>query len=412
MSSITLSPDMAKSQTRQVFAALEAAGGAGCVRFVGGCVRNALMDRPQSDLDLSTQLLPDQVEAALKTAGIKSVPTGKVFGTITAVVDGEPYEITSLREDVETDGRRAVVKFTDDWARDAQRRDFYINALYADGSGEVFDPTGHGLADAAEGRVRFIGEAHLRIREDYLRILRFFRFTAGYASTVDPASLAACADLKSGIDSLSGERISQELIKLMGLAAPQKVVGVMVANGIMDHVLPGSVWGDLTVFDRMVDLSAEAPLRLAALVCAGQILAHEPLEQLQKRLRFSNMLMDKIKSVSELLPRVLTLGDEAHAWRLLIYHHGREAVSDAIWLKAAILGWSLAQALEATARFVTRQSVPSFPLKGADLIHRGVPVGPEVSARLKAIEQAWLDHDFSQSVINEALDQIGASNKK
>ena len=171
---------MTAPATKAVIAALEAAGGAGCARFVGGCVRNALIRRPIVDIDIATTLTPDAVTKALTDAGLKAVPTGIEHGTITAVASGKPFEVTTLRRDVETDGRRAVVAFTTDWAEDAQRRDFRLNALYVDPTGKLYDPTGGGLADARAGRIVFVGDAETRIREDALRILRFFRFQAWY----------------------------------------------------------------------------------------------------------------------------------------------------------------------------------------------------------------------------------------
>ena len=202
-------PWLESQATRAVMAALEAAGGPGCVRFVGGCVRNSLLGQSVDDIDIATRLRPEETIAALKAAGLKAVPTGVEHGTVTGVSERRPYEITTLRRDVETDGRRAVVAFTEDWAEDAARRDFRLNALYADAAGTVFDPTGGGLDDAAAGRIVFVGEAETRIREDYLRILRFFRFYAWYGrGAPDAVGLAACATLKAGMGQLSADRVS------------------------------------------------------------------------------------------------------------------------------------------------------------------------------------------------------------
>ena len=190
---IGVKPWMKAAETRAVMAALEVAGGADCARFVGGCVRNAVIGRPVADIDIATTLTPDRVTAALKAAGLKAVPTGVEFGTVTAVSGGKPFEITTLRRDVETDGRHAVVAYTDDWAQDAARRDFRLNALYADAEGRLFDPTGEGEADARAGRIVFVGDPETRIREDGLRILRFFRFLAWYGQgEPDADALAAC----------------------------------------------------------------------------------------------------------------------------------------------------------------------------------------------------------------------------
>jgi poly(A) polymerase len=403
MTRIQLTGAMQAPATRSVFEALEARGGKGCVRFVGGCVRNSLMARPITDLDLSTQLLPDDTEAALEAAGIRSVPTGKAFGTITAVIDGEPYEITSLREDVETDGRRAVVEYTTDWGKDAERRDFYLNALYADIEGNIYDPTGLGLEDAQAGRVRFIGEAEQRIREDYLRILRFFRFTAGYAETIDAVSLAACAALKNGIDGLSGERIWQELRKTLAVTNPLPAFEPMSREGILLHVLPG--WqhtaGTLPELSAMAANTPDVIRRFMALLDGGIGLDLAHLTALRERLKFSNATFDRLYAAGVTTSR-LADADEGLLKRL-IYSLGREAVEDAVCLIAAHLGRSPDVMLGHLARL----HVPAFPLKGADLIARGLTPGPELGERLKQIETEWLNHDFSQSVIEDALDAIG-----
>lgn len=403
MTRIELPEPMQAPATRSVFAALEAKGGKGCVRFVGGCVRNVLMGRPISDLDLSTQLTPDETEEALQAAGIRSVPTGKAFGTITAVVAGEPYEITSLREDVETDGRRAVVKYTTDWAKDAERRDFYLNALYADIEGTVYDPTGAGIEDAAAGRVRFIGEAEQRIREDYLRILRFFRFTAGYAGEVDQPSLSACLALKGGIEGLSGERIWQEIAKTLSLDTPLSAFELMSGEGIMPHIIPG--WNHtsnrLPELSAMIGISRDVARRFMALLDNGVGLDGATLRTIQDRLKISRALFDRLYAAGVAASR-LADADEL-LLKQLIYRLGREAVEDAVCLIAAHLGRSP----DALLRHVAEFDIPQFPLKGADLIARGMTPGPEVGQRLKEIETEWLNHDFSQSVIDRALDGPG-----
>lgn len=386
-----------------VFAALEARGGRGCVRFVGGCVRNVVMGLAPSDLDLATQLLPDETEAALAAAGLKSVPTGKAFGTITAVVDGEPYEITSLREDVETDGRKAVVSYTRDWALDAQRRDFYLNALYADGLGRVYDPTGHGIDDAREGRVRFIGDAGQRIREDYLRILRFFRFTAGYGKTVDAASLDACVRLKDGLERLSGERIWQEVIKTLALADPLPAFETMQRTGMMPHVFPGwkRTGEGLVELKAMANQTADPERRLLALVDAGLGLAAEAVDALRARLKFSTRIHERLVVAGQVAD--LLANDEDMVFGRLMYRFGREAVEDAICVIAAHQGRSADLVLGLLGDVV----VPAFPLRGADLIKLGLTAGPEVGQRLKQIETEWVNNDFSQTVIDRSLDAIG-----
>ncbi len=403
MTTILLSEDMQSAATRAVFAALEARGGQGCVRFVGGGVRNLLMGKEVSDLDLSTQLTPDETEAALEAAGIRSVPTGKAFGTITAVVQGNPYEITSLREDVETDGRRAVVKYTTDWAKDALRRDFYLNALYADIDGTVYDPTGEGIGDAQARRVRFIGEAGQRIHEDYLRILRFFRFTAGYAAEIDAESLAACVALKDGIDGLSGERIQQEILKTLSLFEPLLAFTAMQSGGIMPYVVPGwQVGGDaLPELAAVISLTEDPEIRLIALVDSGVGLSAAALHTCQTRLKWSQRLYNRLRDAG----RALDLLAENVPFARLMYLHGRQATEDAVFLAAAH------QKKEVTAvayvlAMLEGLEIPVFPVKGADLIQRGLPAGPAVGTALKQIETEWINHDFSQSVIEAALDAV------
>ena len=414
MTTISLSKDMQSAATRAVFSALEAKGGKGCVRFVGGCVRNLLMGKPVSDLDLSTQLTPDETEAALEAAGIRSVPTGKAFGTITAVIDGktfsgstssllETYEITSLREDVETDGRRAVVKYTTDWSKDALRRDFYLNALYADIEGTVYDPTGEGIADANAGRVRFIGEAEQRIREDYLRILRFFRFTAGYAVAIDAGSLAACVALKEGIDGLSGERIQQEILKTLSLTEPLAAFTTMQVHGLMPHVVPGwqAIGEALPELAAVIALTEDPEIRLIALIDSGVGLSAAALHSCQTRLKWSQRIYNRLREAGRALDG---LAENAPFSRLM-YLHGRQATEDAVFLAAAHQNKE-ASAVAYVLHMLEGLEIPVFPVKGADLIARGIPAGPEVGNALKQIETEWLNHDFSQSVIETALDAV------
>lgn len=402
---ITLPETMRTEAVRAVFAALESRGGQGCVRFVGGCVRNVVMDHgAPTDLDLSTQLTPDETEAALEAAGLKHVPTGKAFGTITAVVDGEPYEITSLREDVETDGRRAVVSYTTDWAKDAQRRDFYLNALYADIDGNVYDPTGFGLDDARNGRVRFIGDAQQRIREDYLRILRFFRFSAGYAVEFDTSSLEACIALKAGLDGLSAERIWGEIHKTLGLVRPLRAFEAMLKGDVLPHIIPD--WKtserDLPELAAMIAASDDPIRRLIALLDAGVDMTEAALLAVQARMRFSNAVLERLLAVGAVMEPLGHAQSPADLKRL-IYRHGRQAVTDGIALAAAHAGRMPGDVL----RHVEALEVPSFPLKGADLIRSGLAPGPEVGQKLKQIETDWVNSDFSQSVIDRSLDDIG-----
>jgi poly(A) polymerase len=275
--------------TAAVFDALEAAGGEGCARFVGGCVRNAVLGCAVDDVDIATTLEPGAVMAALKAAKLKAIPTGVEHGTVTAVSHHQPFEITTLRRDVETDGRRAVVNFTTDWAEDAARRDFTLNALYAGRDGVVIDPLGSGLADARAGRIVFVGDAETRIREDYLRILRFFRFLAWYGTGgPDAVGVAACAALKGGIARLAAERINKELLKLLAAADPRGSMRLMAETGVLAEILPEA--SGLGRLEGLVAVAGPDPvLRLAALLPGGAAGA-----DVARRLRLSNAERDRL----------------------------------------------------------------------------------------------------------------------
>ena len=314
-------------RTRAVFAALEAAGGADCARLVGGCVRNALMGKAVDDVDIATTLRPEAVMEALKAAGLKCAPTGLDHGTVTAIAEGHPFEVTTLRRDVTTDGRNATVAFTTDWAEDAQRRDFRFNALYADKAGQVFDPVGEGVTDAKAGRVVFVGDPRTRIREDYLRILRFFRFFAWYGrGEPDAAALAACAALKAGMGRLSAERVSKELLKLLAAPDPGQAMALMDQAGVLGQVLPEGA--DLARLSTVIPLSAEPVTRLAALLPDDEAVARA----VAKRLRLSNAQKDRLAAALGPGPHLAADMDEAAARRAL-YALGREAFLDRLALR-------------------------------------------------------------------------------
>ena len=377
-------PWLTDGASRAVLAALEAEGGADCARFVGGCVRNTLMGCAVDDVDIATRLTPDRVMIALERAGLKAVPTGVEHGTVTAVADHRPFEITTLRRDVETDGRRAVVAFTEDWAEDAARRDFRLNALYADGEGRLYDPTGGGLEDAAAGRIVFVGDAETRIREDYLRILRFFRFFAWYGrGAPDADSLAACARLKDGLDSLSAERVSKELLKLLAARDPRRAVALMAEAGVLGAVLPEAV--NLERFRAMAVLSGDAELRLAAL------LPDDPEEAgaLARRLRLSNAQRDRLAQA--LRPTRTFRDEEAEA---ALYRQGPAVFRDRVYL-----AWAERPDQEPRARALLELAEtwvpPRFPLTGEDVMAAGVPRGPEVGRTLRALEDAWIAGGFA-----------------
>ncbi len=377
-------PWLEASATRAVMAALEAAGGPGCARFVGGCVRNSLLGQPVDDIDIATLLTPDRTMAALKAAGLKAVPTGVEHGTVTGVSERRPYEITTLRRDVETDGRRAVVAFTQDWAEDAARRDFRLNALYADAEGRVFDPTGGGLADAAAGRIVFVGQAETRIREDYLRILRFFRFYAWYGrGAPDAAGLAACAALKDGMAQLSAERVSKELLKLLAAPDPRPAVRAMDEAGVLAQVLPQVQ--PLTLFQALCDVTEDPVLRLSALLPADAGAAAAAAAAL----RLSNADRDRLTAAVAEGPVVAPDMAPAQA-RAALYRLGRVAFEDRL-ARAEAAGGGDGDALRALAADWTP---PRPPVNGRDLARLGVPPGPETGRLLKAFEDGWIADDF------------------
>ena len=372
-------------RTVAVMDALEAKGGPDCARFVGGCVRNALIGKPVDDVDVATRLTPDRVIAAAKTAGLKPVPTGVEHGTVTVVSSRRPFEVTTLRRDVETDGRRAVVAFTDDWAEDAARRDFRLNALYADRSGAIFDPTGKGAEDARQGRIVFVGEAETRIREDALRILRFFRFHAHFGrGEPDPDGLAACSRLSALVEGLSAERVSTELRKLLAAADPRPAVRAMSQAGALARVLPGHA--GLALFETMVEVSDDPALRLSALLPAdaGTVL------ETAARLRLSNALRDRLAAaVDDGSVDAITAEGQARA---AVYRLGRQAVLDRLARRQA----SGADPADlAGVRAVAADWVPPrMPVGGRDVAAMGLPPGPETGRLLKAFEAEWIAADF------------------
>jgi poly(A) polymerase len=388
-------PWMTAPETAAVLDALEAAGGVDCARFVGGCVRNTLIGKPVSDLDIATRLTPDQVTQALKAAKLKAVPTGVEHGTVTAVSGGKPFEITTLRRDVATDGRRAVVAFTQDWAQDAQRRDFTLNSLYVSRDGAVFDPTGHGVADARAGRIVFVGEAEERVREDYLRILRFFRFFAWYGSgAADDAALAACESLKGELKTLSAERVSKELLKLLAADDPREAVALMARTGVLGEVLPAPI--DLDRFNGMVAIEDDQlfendpVLRLAALLPDDQVGA----VQFAERLRLSNAERDRITAALAPTPAFKSWMSPREIRRAL-YRLGAQPFRD-----RAKLAWARADRTATTPQWRGMIALgegwtaPPFPLTGEDVIAAGAPKGPMVGQVLREVEDWWVDHDF------------------
>jgi len=348
-------------------------------RFVGGCVRNAILGRDAADVDIATPLRPEAVMVALRNAGLGVIPTGLEHGTVTARSGGKSFEVTTLRVDVETDGRHAVVEFTGDWRADAARRDFTMNALSADPEGVVHDYFG-GVADALAGRVRFVGDPAQRIAEDALRILRFFRFHAHYGrGDPDAAALAACAAAAGSLDRLSGERMRAELLKLLAAPDPVPVWWSMVEAGIARHVIGED--GDTARLQGLVQVAPESDplLRLAALL-RGDAAA------VAARLKLSNDERDRLVGLQDGIPEKAP--DEVGV-RLLLYRHGRAGGRDRLRLAwaAAPKRWSFKRALAA----LEAAPMPALPVRGRDVVALGLS-GPAVGRALAEVERWWIAH--------------------
>jgi poly(A) polymerase len=383
-----------RPETVRIFAALTADGAE--TRTVGGAVRDALLGFPVKEIDLATTALPQQVMTLARQAELKAIPTGIDHGTVTVVVNDVPFEVTTLRRDVETYGRHAKVAFTENWEEDACRRDFTLNALYADRDGTVFDPLG-AYADLVAGRVRFIGDAARRIEEDYLRILRFFRFNAYYGrGPFHAEGLEASVRLRGGLSQLSAERIAAELRKL--LVAPQALrgLGALFDYGLLTDVLGGVPQLErlerLIAIEAALGLSPNAALRLAALA----VFVREDAERLAKRLHLSNAEQAILEVAAEESARsafehetraketLYRLGVEDFRRRVLLtWADSGTAPDDAHWRSIFTLP--------------ERWQIPVFPLRGADLVELGAAKGPELGELLRRLETEWIAGGFAGS---------------
>jgi poly(A) polymerase len=380
-------------------------------RVVGGAVRNALIGMTTGEIDIATTAVPEEVVRRVQAAGFKAVPTGIEHGTVTVVVDNVPFEVTTLRRDVATDGRHATVAFGRDWKADAERRDFTINAFSVTRDGTVYDYVG-GLADLAERRVRFIGEPARRIEEDYLRILRFFRFHAAYGTSDHPdrAGLEACIAGRAGLDKLSRERVRMELLKL--LVAPHAVPTLVAMSdaGITLRVTGGVAY--LGAFENMAKVEAAAGAgadparRLAALA----VWVVEDAERLWRKLRLTNHEHARLVSMGEGWWRISPRLSENSA-RALLYRLGPQHFTD-----HALMGWARSQvtahdpAWHALATLPRRWTAPAFPLRAEDFIKRGLAPGPALGEALRAAEQAWIAAGFPED--SAALKQIADATAK
>lgn len=364
-------------------------------RIVGGAVRDALAGRPIGDVDIATTATPDEVVRRVEAAGLKAVPTGFEHGTVTVVAQGRPFEVTTLREDVETDGRHAVVRFGTDWAADARRRDFTMNALYLSSDGEIHDPLG-GYDDALTGRVRFIGDPEQRIAEDHLRILRFFRFHAGYGTgDPDAAALTACIRMRTSLLDLSAERVRQETLRLLVARGATEALNLMSQAGLLQIVLGGV--GRLPALARLralEDALGEAPDPVRRLgVLAVRI--EEDAERLSERLRLSRAEGKRLMAMAKAVGAVPAPSAEDAA-KADLYRHGPELYADRIRFLAAYVsrdgeeaaGWA------SLARLPGRWTAPQFPLNGNDVAALGAK-GREIGRVLKQVEAHWMAGGFA-----------------
>ncbi|WFR94211.1 CCA tRNA nucleotidyltransferase [Rhizobium tumorigenes] len=386
----------------QVLALLNTDGGE--ARIVGGAVRNSLMGLDVADIDVATTLLPDAVVARAKAAGIRAVPTGIAHGTVTLVIDGKPFEVTTLRRDVETDGRHAEVAFSTDWQADAERRDLTINALYATATGEVIDLVG-GLADIETRTIRFIGEPATRIAEDHLRILRFFRFFAFYGTgRPDAAGLRACAGARATLASLSAERIWSEMKKLLGAPDPGRALLWMRQISVLTDILPETEkWGidaipALVSTERALGWSPDPLLRLASIVPPDA----DRLAKLAIRLRLSKAEAARLATWAA----APVVDDEISdaAFQRLLYGHGAEGIRTRLKLALAVARGKAEGDFAEMARTARIGKLldraggwqkPVFPVSGADALKAGIAAGPRVGEVLGDLERQWVDENFA-----------------
>ncbi len=380
------------NETKRLFAALPKES----ARFVGGCVRNALLGEPLADYDIATTIEPRQVAKLLKAENISVHETGLAHGTLTAVVDGTVYEITTLRRDVSTDGRRATVEFTEDWTEDARRRDFTINALYVDLDGKIYDPTGQGLDDIKVRKIRFVGNARTRIEEDYLRILRFFRFNAWYSAdkSMDADGLTACRELKAGLKTLSAERVWSEIKKLLSAPTPFRTVNVMSVNGILETLLPEASNSEglqlICALEEKYALTPDPYVRLMAMSARDEL----AMARLCKRLKMSNK--EKARLIywagdqTDLRP-----GLPDKETNIAIYTSGKQVAMDRAMIRSA----GADDPIESGAwwrLYVTARDWqwPEFPVTGKDLITLGIPHGEKLGKALAALKALWIRSGF------------------
>ncbi len=352
--------------------------------FVGGCVRNELLGQTVDDIDIATKHTPDRVQDLLNAAGIKTIPTGIDHGTITAISGDRKFEITTLRKDVETDGRHATVDFSEDWVEDAKRRDFTINTLMANEQGHIFDPLEQGLTDLENHRIVFVGNPDERIREDYLRILRFFRFYALYGKgDPDPTALEFCRKYANKIETLSRERITQEFFKILLSKQPVSILNLMIKNNILEDIFESK--------SELMKHTCQFQERYGLVALSTRLLL---LKNLEKYLLIPKVFQRDIESISQ----VLNLPDlnNDHAVKVAVYKHGRVATAQALMIELAqdrVMNGYAPSAL----KIVQNWDIPSFPVSGEDLIAQGIKPGPELGQLLDKLENWWISLKFEPS---------------
>lgn len=384
------------SDAQAVLAALNGVR-ADCARLVGGCVRDAVLGKLAHDIDIATQLAPEAVIAALQAAGIKVVPTGLAHGTVTAIPAGKPVEVTTLRTDIATDGRYAEVVFTDDWLADAQRRDLTMNALYCDAQGRVFDPVGTGVDDAKAGRVRFVGDPETRVTEDYLRIMRFFRFHAFYGKGgLDPAALAACAAHNGGIARLSVERVWMELKRLLSAPDPRVALSAMAKTGVLCAILPEGE--GLEAFQHLVEIENSLFLDPEPLQRLMALLPRDPtrVAGLVSRLKLSGAEGDRLLAWA---------GDQTEIQSYLSAREVRRALywmGTPLYLDRVRLAWAGDPEPRRTSQWRAMIALssgfvaPRFPVTGEQVLAAGARPGPAIGHILRELERWWVENDFTE----------------
>lgn len=382
---------MTSEEAKTVFSALQGDVREPTVLFVGGCVRNAVIGRPVEDIDLTTVLKPEEVTQILEAKDIYVIPTGISHGTVTAVMNGRTFEITTLRHDVETDGRRAVVAYTDSWVEDAKRRDFTMNTLLMDLQGNVYDPLGQGIADLEAGVIRFAGEARQRIEEDYLRILRFFRFHALYGKgDYDAEALKACEAAADKIRTLSRERVTQEFFKIVASEKPYEILSVMFGHGILKDFAFSAEQGEF--FKHFVTFQAKynlAALSSRLFVFAG--LDFAKIKSMEDMILFPKVFLKDMQAIDGAL-KLPDLSCDS-AVRSCVYRFGRGITAQVLMIELVqdrvMNGYA-----SAALKIVQKWDIPDFPISGNDLIASGMKEGAELGKKLRALENWWIEQDF------------------